>query len=118
MEERLYHFEIGLPEGFTKPDFLVKIHHGPHTRKEAFRDKYGEIKLPVFLNLKEYEVIEVGMIGDDVSKILFRGRLDETRDLCIVLIPNSGGIWKSKTCWVNVKSDKHSTLDTTRYEKV
>ncbi|AXH49335.1 hypothetical protein HWB76_gp065 [Streptomyces phage Blueeyedbeauty] len=119
MNELLYHFEIGLPEGFQKPEQRVRINYGRHARKEAFQDRYGRIKLPSFVTLGRFQVIEVGMVGDKVSKILFRGRLDETRDLCIVLIPGvDNQPWFCKTVWVNKNNDKHKTLDTTRYETV
>lgn len=119
MVEKLYHFEIGLPEGFEKPEQRVSINYGRHARKEAFQDRYGRITLPSSIALGSFRVIEVGMIDGKVSKILFRGTLDETRDLCIVLIPGADDKpWFAKTCWINLKSDKHRTLDTTRYEKV
>lgn len=117
MTEKLYHTEIGLPEGFQKPVGRVRVSYGKHARKEAFQDRYGVIKLPSFINLRRFRVIEVGMTEGKVSKILFRGTLDETRDLCIVLMPTSmEGVWFAKTCWTNITSDSHRTLDTSRYQ--
>jgi hypothetical protein len=119
VNELLYHFEIGLPNGFSAPQQRVRVSYGPHARKEAFEDRYGKIKLPNFITLRRFKVIEVGMTEGNVSKILFRGRLDETRDLCIVLIPGvDNKPWRCKTVWVNKNDDKHRTLDTTRYEMV
>ncbi|QGH79527.1 hypothetical protein SEA_LIMPID_226 [Streptomyces phage Limpid] len=119
MTELLYHTEIGLPEGFRKPTERVRIRYGSHARMEAMKDRYGLIRLPNFLTLRRMRVIEVGMTNGKVSKILFRGRLDDTRDLCIVLIPGvDNKPWFCKTVWVNKNDDKHETLDTTRYEKV
>ena len=119
MTELLYHTEIGLPGGFVRPLERVKVSYGAHARKEALEDRYGIIKLPSYITLRRFSVIEVGMVGDRVSKILFRGKLDETRDLCIVLIPQvDNKPWKCKTVWVNKSSDKHRTLDHSRYEKV
>lgn len=119
MNERLYHTEIVLPEGFQKPVGRVRVSYGKHARKEAFQDRYGRIKLPSFINFRNFRVIEVGMMEDKVSKILFRGALDETRDLCIVLMPtNMEGVWFAKTCWINLRTDTHKSLDTSRYEMV
>lgn len=119
MIEKLYHTDVVLPAGFKAPQQRVRVSYGPHARKEAFEDRYGQIQLPNFITLRRFRVIEVGMIGNRVSKILFRGRLDDTRDLCIVLIPGvDKQPWRCKTVWVNVRTDKHRTLDTTRYEKV
>lgn len=116
--EKLYHTEIGLPEGFEAPQERIEINYGAHARKEAFQDRYGNIRLPKTLRLSRMRVIEVGMVGNKVSKILFRGRLDDTRDMCIVLIPNADGPWKCKTVWVNLNNDLHRTLDKSRYEMV
>lgn len=118
MRERLYHFEVGFPKDFERPEQRVKVNYGPHARREAFQDRYGAIKLPSFLTLRRFQVIEIGMVGESVSKILFRGTLDDKRDLCIVLIPNGNKPWRAKTVWVNLRTDKHKTLNVSRYEKV
>lgn len=116
MAETLYHSEIALPAGFTAPTHRVEIDYGSHAKQEAMQDRYGSIRLPKSLTLSRMKVIEVGLDHDAkaVTKILFRGDLDETRDLCIVLIPRPGK-WKCKTVWVNLKSDQHKTLDRSRY---
>jgi len=119
MEEKLYHSDIVLPAGFKAPQQRISISYGSHARKEALQDRYGSIRLPNTLRLHRMRVIEVGMVGDKVSKILFRGRLDDRRDLCIVLIPGvDKQPWRCKTVWVNLNSDKHKTLNHSRYEKV
>ncbi|QOI67595.1 hypothetical protein SEA_BEUFFERT_227 [Streptomyces phage Beuffert] len=116
MNELLYHFEIGLPEDFQKPEQRVRINYGRHARKEAFQDRYGRIQLPNFITLANFQVIEVGMVNGQVSKILFRGKLDDMRDLCIVLIPRvDNQPWFCKTVWVNKNDDKHKTLNRDRY---
>jgi len=113
--ETLYHSEIFLPDWFTAPTRRVRVSYGSHAKREALIDRYGTIALPAFVNLKRFRVIEVGVINGRVSKILFRGRLDDTRDLCIVLIPKGDRPWRCKTVWTNVRSDLHRTLDASRY---
>lgn len=117
--ETIYHADLGLPKGFVPPSERISINYGSHpdshARAEAKADRYGEIRLPKTLSLHRMNVIEVGMVDGVVSKILFRGRLDDRRDLCIVLIPNGSRPWRCKTVWVNTKYDKHTTLDTSRY---
>jgi hypothetical protein len=113
--ETLYHSDIFLPGWFTAPTQRVKVDYGHHAKREALVDRYGEIALPAFVNLKRFRVIEVGVINGRVSKILFRGKLDNERDLCIVLIPNDNRPWRCKTVWVNLNTDKHKTLDRSRY---
>jgi hypothetical protein len=113
--EVLYHSDIFLPDWFTAPTQRVKVDYGHHAKREALIDRYGEIALPAFVNLKRFRVIEVGVINGRVSKILFRGKLDNERDLCIVLIPSGDKPWKAKTVWINLVTDKHRTLDRSRY---
>lgn len=114
--ETLYHSDIFLPDWFVAPTGRVQVNYGHHAKREALIDRYGKIALPTFVNLRRFRVIEVGVINGRVSKILFRGQLDATRDLCIVLIPNiDNRPWKCKTVWTNVRSDQHRTLDHSRY---
>lgn len=113
--ETLFHSDLGLPKGFVPPTARVEINYGSHSRAEAMADRYGEIRLPKTLSLSRMKVIEVGVEDGRVSKILFRGRLDETRDLCIVLIPNGNKPWRCKTVWINLNTDQHKTLDKSRY---
>jgi hypothetical protein len=119
MTETLYHKDLGLPKGFVPPTERIEINYGSHpdshARAEAKADRYGEIRLPKTLSLHRMQVIEVGMECGRVTKILFRGKLDDRRDLCIVLIPNGTKPWRCKTVWVNTKWDQHKTLNADRY---
>lgn len=110
----LYHADIRLPDGFVAPVATVEINYGSHARQEAMADRYGLIDLPVRVPLNRMRVIEVGVEAGKVSKILFRGTLDSERDICMVLVP-ARGPWFCKTVWVNLRSDKHATLDRSRY---
>ncbi len=116
--EKLYHKEIGFPAGFRAPRDLVMVSYSNHALSAAKDDRYGDIHLPPRIRLSDFEIIEIGVIGKRVSKILFRGELDDDRDLCIVLIPNGRGPWTCKTVWINVRTDAHNTLDVAKYERV
>lgn len=107
----LYHTEIGFPRWFKAPTFTITPKYGNHSRFEAQCDRYGHIELPKTLNLAKMKPIEVEVLGNRVTKILFRGQLDATRDLCIVLNPD-GFV---RTCWVNLSTDTHRTLDRSKY---
>jgi hypothetical protein len=109
----LYHVEIGLPKWFKSPVGVVTPKYGNHSRFEAQCDRYGHIDLPRTLDLGKMRVIEVEVLNGRVTKILFRGSLDATRDLCIVL-DSTGFV---RTCWVNLKTDTHRTLDRSKYTK-
>lgn len=107
----LYHAEIGFPKGFKAPTGKATPKYGNHSRFEAQCDRYGHIELPKTIDLGKMKVIEIEVLNGKVAKALFRGSLDETRDLCIVLQPD-GFV---RTCWVNLKTDTHRTLDRTKY---
>jgi hypothetical protein len=111
-EEVLYHAEICLPKGFVAPVHVIRPIYSGHARRAAMTDRYGIIELPETLPLRCGRVIEVGIIGRRVSKILFRLPYDDVLDMCVVLIPGS---WVAKTCWFNERNDAHSTLDRARY---
>jgi hypothetical protein len=109
----LYHAAIGLPKWFKAPTGVVAPRYGDHARFEAQVDRYGKIELPKTIDLSKFKVIEVGVDNGKVAKVLFRGPLDATRDLCIVLAANG----YVKTVWVNLRSDTHRTLDRSKYAK-
>ena len=112
---KLWHSSIRLPEWFTAPTQRVQLAWSQHAGDECKADRYGEIRQLKSLTLKRFQVIEVGTYGRQVTKILFRGSLDDSRDLCIVLVPNGNRPWRVKTAWVNVKDDTHKTLDHSKY---
>lgn len=120
-EEKLFHTEIGFPRNFTPPQGLRKLEYGSHAKREAKNDRYGTIQLPATLNLDEYKLIEIGVTTQNgrnkVEKMLYRGKLDSERDLCIVVIPsgNKHEPWFVKTVWVNETSDLHRTLNPKKY---
>ncbi len=115
MSERLYHSSIRLPDGFVAPTGKVELRWTSHAKSEAVKDRYAAIPEFKALTLKRFQVIEVGVTNGRVSKIVFRGRLDDTNDVVIVLIPNGSKPWTVKTCWINRKTDTHRTLDNSKY---
>jgi hypothetical protein len=113
--ETLYHSEIRLPTGFVAPTQRVELSWTRHADSERTKDRYAEIPKYKGLSLKRFAVIEVGMTGNTVSKIVFRGRMDDTNDVVIVLIPNGARPWTVKTVWCNKRTDIHTTLDKSKY---
>lgn len=109
----LYHSEIGLPAGFRAPTGRVSLEWTRHADRARKDDRYGEIPRFKTATLDRLTVVEVGVEGGKVVKILFRGRLDNERDVCMVLIP--GRVWRVKTVWVNLATDTHRTLDRSKY---
>lgn len=109
----LYHSEIRLPNGFVKPTGRVRLVWSRHADEARHDDRYGSIRRFSTATLDNLEVIEVGVEGGKVVKILFRGRYTETLDVCMVLVP--GTEWRVKTVWINERNDLHRTLDRSKY---
>lgn len=115
MTETLWHSSIRLPAGFVAPQQRVELSWTRHADSERTKDRYAEIPRFKGLTLKRFAVVEVGTVNGQVSKIVFRGKLDDTNDVVIVLIPNGNKPWTVKTCWINKASDTHRTLDKSKY---
>lgn len=111
----LFHVEVFMPNNIRRPIFEGQLKYGPHARTEALRDRYGNIELPKLFEASEARIIEAEFDVDTktVVKQVWRQRLDDDRDLVLVIRPD-GFV---KTVWVNLRSDKHRTLDKTRYFK-
>jgi len=109
----LYHVELGLPPGFALPGDRVNLRWTNHAEHARTSDRYGVIPKVSTLPLSVFSVIEVGMEGRRVAKVVVRGSLNKTQDAIFVLIP--GSEWTVKTVWINEKNDQHKTLDRSRY---
>jgi len=112
----LYHKDVYIPK-----DLLVKlsVSRAPltwskHAILAAKNDRYGDIKLLTDISFKSSDVIEVELVGREVVKVLVRLPYDDLRDVMYAI--GRGGV--VKTVWLNLKSDKHKSLDKTKYERV
>jgi hypothetical protein len=110
----LYHADIRLPDGFRLPARLVELNWTRHADAARFNDRYGEIPYLPIVNLALCKVIEVGLEGRRVRKVVVRTSLTDTHDVVLVLIPGPNE-WTVKTVWVNERNDSHRTLDRSRY---
>lgn len=115
----LYHAEIGLPANFVTPTERVGLCWTRHADSERTKDRYAN-EIPRFktLPLSMFKVVEVGMEGNHVAKIVVRGHWTTDLDLIFVLIPDYSifaGPWTVKTVWINKRNDLHKTLDRSRY---
>jgi hypothetical protein len=119
--EYRFHFQVGFPKGrFLRdlPSGTITLSYSHHAATEAARDRYlqpGEaLRLPETLDTSTALLVELYTMADGtVTKAVYRARYDRTRDLVMVVTP--GG--RCVTCWLNVRSDKHSTLVPAQYDK-
>jgi hypothetical protein len=133
-DEILYHSELGFPQHFKPPTGRKKLEYSRHALEASMDDRYGKIPKLTTLSVDHMKIIELGVQNNKISKILYRGTLScidchqnklpqadcphPKRDMCIVVIPRPGDQpWYVKTVWINLQSDKHKTLDETKYEK-
>jgi hypothetical protein len=114
MTETLYHKDLGFPRNFVKPTGKVMLEWTRHALAEAEKDRYGRIPTWKCMTLNRFDVIEIGVVGGTISKYVLRGKLDDTNDAVVVLIPGTEK-WRVKTIWINRRDDKHKTLDKSRY---
>lgn len=112
-DEILYHPEVFMPEWFEMPTERVQLLYTKHALYACSNDRYGAIPVFKTIPLDKFELVELGVVNEKVSKIVVRGHFDSTRDIVFALIP--GVAYKVKTCWYNLRTDKHKTLNTERY---
>lgn len=110
----LYHADIRLPDGFRLPDQRVTLEWSRHAEQARTNDRYGIIPRFESIPLSRFSVVEVGVEGRKVEKVVVRGHWTETLDVVFVLIPTARD-WFVKTVWVNERNDTHGTLDRSRY---
>jgi hypothetical protein len=111
----LYHKDIKLPKGFNSAIGTICLTYSNHAHQTARSDKYGSIVLPRSINTNKALCFEVELIEGKVTKLVYRVAYDSTLDLILVCRPKGNG-FNVTTVWLNLKSDKHATLDLTRYE--
>lgn len=115
----LYHKDVNLPKRIRGlvPTGTKTLLYSKHAQKE-FADKYGEIQPPANMCFADAVIVEVTEFGGKIDKLVLRKKHDEETDLVLVLLPcQTKDKWFVKTCWLNVKTDDHSTLDKNRFAK-
>lgn len=106
----LYHKDVFLPAIFKASGFL-RLRYSQHALRAAEDDRYGKIQLPDVIQQEKLSLIEVEAYGRQVLKRVYRTRLDEQRDIVLVVQPD-GFV---RTVWINLRTDKHGSLCRDRY---
>ena len=111
----LFHREVYLPPASQK---LVgqkfPLNYSYHAMLACVRDNYGPVEKPPFEvtitteNLIELEADEEG----NLIKVVVRQTYDERRDISFAFFLSDGYV---KSVWTNLATDKHSTLDKSKY---
>ena len=114
MTVRRYHKDVGFPSNFQRPTRRVELRYSRHAAEQATKRGVPRLKS---VTLGRFEVVEITVERGTVTKYFVRGTLDSGNDLLLSLAVSATGPWTVCTTWVNSKSDHHSTLDTTVYER-
>ncbi len=116
---KLYHRDVFLPAKITKKVQcrVLSLTYSRHALEEANSDRFGTAVLPETLDTSKAEVIEVELNPAGFPcKAVYRVSMDVERDLVIVVsYPNKGCEAVVRTVWINLKSDKHKTLNKIQY---
>lgn len=109
----LFHKDVFMPASAKSPVFEGRLKYSNHAITASQNDRFGAIPLPEMFSVANAELIESELSDDGtvVLKQVWRQQLDEKRDL-ILAITRDGRV---KTVWVNLRSDKHRTLQTSKY---
>ena len=112
----LYHRDIGFPavvDTLFGKTLTFRFTH--HARRACLNDRYGVIVPPQKVTIEKGQVVEADTDGAAIYKIVIRFPYNDNFDLCMALLPNFNGDSLVKTCWMNRVSDRHITLDKSKY---
>lgn len=114
----LYHKDIRLPDNFRGlPPTNVNLKWTRHATEARTNDRYGYVPAWENINLREAEVIEVGMSSGYLVHLLLRLPYDGRKDILMAVKPIARKPWVVKTVWLNKVNDKHRTLNKSNYMK-
>lgn len=109
----LFHKDVFMPASARSPVFEGKLRYSHHAISASQTDRFGDITLPAMFSVANAELIESELSDDGaiVLKQVWRQPLDDKRDL-VLAITRDGRV---KTVWINLRSDKHRTLQAGKY---
>lgn len=108
-----YHKVLGFPAEVKLPKEFKNLVATRHAQLAALDDKNGGFRIPV--SVRNADVFE--LVTDDNGKPIQYGisvSYNASYDLTLIVVkPNV-----VKTAWLCDKSDKHATLDTSKYARI
>jgi len=113
---KLYHAEVYMPVGLTTKvcrSFMCQF--TAHARQACRSDRYGIIIPPQSIQPTPSNIIEIATNDAHVPvKVVIRQTYDSEKDISIAFVPDFETAIV-KTCWLNLKSDTHNTLNRSLY---
>jgi hypothetical protein len=119
-DDMLYHTEIGFPPAFQAPQGEFRLKYTHHARRAALEDRYGDLSdlLPPYLCTHRATLVEVEKdeFGRSVKSV-YRIQATDFLDLVLV-VDTTSSPWCVVTCWGNLRTDTHKSLNRSRYATV
>lgn len=96
----------------------LPLKYTPHALREAIRDRYGVLPAAWFPQSFQgssggWDIVEAETLNGILSKFVVRRVVDGTRSLVLVILVDG----TVKTLWTNLNTDKHTTLDKSKFSQ-
>jgi len=115
METLTYNRQVFMPSEVSSMGSVeIRLNPTAHALYAAQRDRYGAFQIPETIAFYGRDVVEVETVAGKISKLVVRIALDEKQDAIYVFMVPCGTL---KTVWLNMKEDKHKTLDERPFQK-
>jgi hypothetical protein len=127
MSQETFHRAIGLPRGAAETwAGNFRLVYSQHALKACRDDRYGEIPVFPSAEFEAQDVVEVTTeygAGRSVDraypvKAVIRAPWTNELDLIFVVEAPVNGVCVVRTCWYNLATDKHATLNKTAYKRL
>lgn len=115
----LLHKDVYMPGNLIGLCGEVRLVWSSHAEHAAKSDRYGTVPVVNRIDFSNAELIEAELAIKPntkpvINKLVYRLDYDYNLDIVFVVIPGAN-YFTVKTVWLNEKSDKHYTLDRSKY---
>lgn len=94
----------------------LPLKYSAHSLREAINDRYGVLPASAFPQTFQgavWSLVEAETFNGILSKFVVRRVVDARRSLVLVIMVDG----TVKTLWTNLNTDKHSTLDKSKFSQ-
>lgn len=124
MQPKLYHTDVFMPSSIAASAArlsYLNLSWTKHAVRELTSDKYRDAKIPTdffdgAFHGEDWQLIEVEVLGGKPTKFVLRRPVDTLHSIVLVIRPSFASEAHVITCWINLNTDNHKTLDRTKYE--
>lgn len=115
---KLYNVATGIPAPLVSQvaEMKLGLRWSNHARREAVNDRYGVLPKEAYVQSFDiadgWQLVEVEANHlNHVQKIVVRRAADAKRDIVLVILRDGPFTGIVKTCWTNLNTNTHKTLD-------